>query len=43
MWKILQATDLTFKKAVETALVVETLKLDNHEILGISTGKKTTM
>lgn len=38
--KLLQTTELTFKKAVDIALALEASKLDNHEISGTSTWKK---
>lgn len=39
--KLLQTTDLTFKKAVDIALALEASKLDNHEISGIPTTRKS--
>lgn len=41
--KLLQTTELTFKKAVDTALALEASKLDNHEISGTSTLKKPSV
>ncbi|XP_018401810.1 PREDICTED: uncharacterized protein K02A2.6-like [Cyphomyrmex costatus] len=41
--KLLQTTDLTFKKAVDTALALEASKLDNHEISGTPAGRKSSI
>lgn len=41
--KFLQTTDLTFKKMVDTALALEASKLDNHEISGIPTTRKSSI
>lgn len=38
--KLLQITDLTFKKAVDTALALEASKLDSHEMSGNSSTRK---